>query len=375
MGIFDKLFSKHKIGLVFSGGGGRGSYGLGVWKYLEEIGLTKKISVLSGTSVGGLNAVLLSLCGFEVAKKVWTTRVEDNILDFISFENRNWALFSRTGLIEIMEEYVDFHKFSSHMRKIYVACYNKDYEEVEYFCLNKQKIDIIKQLLCATSALPGIFQVENIFGHNYYDGAWFGKGDNMPIKPLCDEGCTDALVINLDRKNHKDFSNSGMNIIMILPSEDLGGNPVGLLDFSPEGAKRRMQLGYYDCKNRYAPLLKTLCSGLKYSQEETLAREINAMDDKAVLQRTIEIVSNNPDYLEKIQAEFNIDPPTLGGKVFWHNIVEYNGWCFQQNDFLDDVFDKQIVRLLDSEDYCRANGSRRQMVDICRSFLLSRLNP
>lgn len=48
-----------KLGLVLSGGGGKGSYEIGVWRYLKEIGLDKKISVISGTSVGGLNAALI----------------------------------------------------------------------------------------------------------------------------------------------------------------------------------------------------------------------------------------------------------------------------------------------------------------------------
>ena len=38
-----------KIGLVLSGGGGKGAYELGVWKALKELNLNKYISVFSGT--------------------------------------------------------------------------------------------------------------------------------------------------------------------------------------------------------------------------------------------------------------------------------------------------------------------------------------
>ena len=48
----------NKLGLVFSGGGGKGGYQIGVWKYLHEIGLDQYVTAVSGTSVGALNAML-----------------------------------------------------------------------------------------------------------------------------------------------------------------------------------------------------------------------------------------------------------------------------------------------------------------------------
>ena len=53
-----------KIGLVLSGGGGKGAYELGVWKALKELNLNKYISVFSGTSIG-------------------------------AFKKRNWTIFRR----------------------------------------------------------------------------------------------------------------------------------------------------------------------------------------------------------------------------------------------------------------------------------------
>lgn len=50
-----------KIGLVLTGGGGRGAYHIGVWKALTETKLDRYVSAVSGTSVGGLNAVLCNI--------------------------------------------------------------------------------------------------------------------------------------------------------------------------------------------------------------------------------------------------------------------------------------------------------------------------
>ena len=53
-----KVFSQ-ETGLVLAGGGGKGAYEVGVWKALNEYGFAKKITTISGTSVGGLNSALL----------------------------------------------------------------------------------------------------------------------------------------------------------------------------------------------------------------------------------------------------------------------------------------------------------------------------
>ena len=48
------------VGLVFSGGGARGAFQVGVWKVLREQGLDRDPEVVSGTSSGALNAALIA---------------------------------------------------------------------------------------------------------------------------------------------------------------------------------------------------------------------------------------------------------------------------------------------------------------------------
>ena len=61
-----------KRGLVLSGGGGRGAYQAGVYKYLTENNFFPE--VISGTSVGAINAVALG-CGLrpEQLISLWKT--------------------------------------------------------------------------------------------------------------------------------------------------------------------------------------------------------------------------------------------------------------------------------------------------------------
>lgn len=69
-----------KLGLVLGGGGGKGAYEIGVWRYLQEIGLDRKISVISGTSVGALNAALMGTGDYERAEDIWLNHIEKAIL-------------------------------------------------------------------------------------------------------------------------------------------------------------------------------------------------------------------------------------------------------------------------------------------------------
>jgi NTE family protein len=83
--------------------------------------------------------------------------------------------------------------------------------------LNGRSKTSIKQILLDTSALPIIFDKEDIDGNGYIDG---GVKDNIPIKPLYDKGMRTFIVVHLSRDsilNKEEFKDA--NIIEIVPSE------------------------------------------------------------------------------------------------------------------------------------------------------------
>lgn len=69
------LLSAQNVGLVLSGGGAKGAYEVGVWKALTDVGITDRISVISGTSVGALNAGLFVCTPVKEAEKLWRNEV------------------------------------------------------------------------------------------------------------------------------------------------------------------------------------------------------------------------------------------------------------------------------------------------------------
>jgi len=57
--------------LYLGGGGGRGSYEIGVWKALEEYRDVIDIKAVSGSSVGALNAALYACGDLDKATQMW----------------------------------------------------------------------------------------------------------------------------------------------------------------------------------------------------------------------------------------------------------------------------------------------------------------
>lgn len=68
-------FFAEGFGLVLSGGGAKGAYEVGVWKALEDYGISDKITVISGTSVGALNAALFACTDSGEAETLWREEV------------------------------------------------------------------------------------------------------------------------------------------------------------------------------------------------------------------------------------------------------------------------------------------------------------
>ena len=101
-----------KIGLVLGGGGGLGSYQIGVWKALREYKVDEMITVISGTSVGVLNACLIAQNNYDIAEYIWTNEIEGKILSKKKIDKNNnfissHGIFTREGLIEIIEKYLN----------------------------------------------------------------------------------------------------------------------------------------------------------------------------------------------------------------------------------------------------------------------------
>ncbi len=255
--------------LILAGGGGKGAYEIGVWKAMREYGVEEAIAAVAGTSVGGLNGALFAQGDYEAAERIWLSMSQEKILTpgkkslLMGLEELvengliaetadvlKEGMFTREGLIEIIRRELDVKKIQDRQMPCYAACYNTTANLVDYINMTGMKQNDMETILLATSALPGIFGPVKFGSCLYLDG---GLKDNVPVKPLYNAGYRDFLVVHLNRQGLVDETDfPGAAIAQIIPSEDQGDFVTGTLDFSTEGARRRIFQGYEDGKRFFS---------------------------------------------------------------------------------------------------------------------------
>ena len=251
---------KHQFdSIAFCGGCAKGAFQIGAWAALEDLGLTRSIRTVSGTSIGGLNAVLFALGDLNRAKEIWNSVREDTA--FTGFGNKGKSLFSRGGLRRILN-HLDLHKLKYCGIDVYCNIHDIKSNRVDSIQINylskEEQIDV----LLATSAMPGIYEPVRIDGRYYYDGGCTKLG-NMPIEILYQVGCRNILLISLDENfgyNKTDsFEISDIRqlckdaeLFVISPLEPLDDSISKVvlpdLDFSQRAIQAKMITGYVDAK-------------------------------------------------------------------------------------------------------------------------------
>ena len=267
--VFERRNWMSKLGIVFAGGGGKGSYQIGVWRGLKLLGLEDKVSAISGTSIGALNGVLFLQKDYDIGEEVWlnssqekmlpiddriiarnmlylkiSERKKDEVLKWASTLRNEGDVISKQGLIEIIDKGLNYEKIKSSNTPMYICCTEMPDMNAKYFKINDYDEKEMKNILCATTALPMVFGSEEIEEQIYMDG---GLVDNVPIKPVYDSGCDIIIVIYFNKEERVDrslFPNA--KIIEILPSKNMGGWIVGTLDFSRQTSLERILEGYKD---------------------------------------------------------------------------------------------------------------------------------
>ena len=287
-----------KLGLVLGGGGGRGAYQIGAWEALRELGIDQHIKVISGTSIGALNAMLFMQGDLELAKKAWISLQQDEILPldkkdiimqgkmrlFNTVARINKILdlkpdllyegeFSREGIITVIDQFIDIKKALDSAIPCYCSCCDVVLKDKRYFRVQDYSEETIKSILLASSAIPGIYDAVEINGGLYLDG---GLKDNVPILPVYNEGCDIIIVIRLCPEDMIDHSQyPGAQIIDIALEEGKGAMPDGLFDFSHETVYRKMEAGYIATMDLIMPIFTLMKNMLDMGEEKSYMAKID----------------------------------------------------------------------------------------------------
>lgn len=278
-----------KIGLVLAGGGGKGAYELGVWKALDELKLTKYITVFSGTSIGAFNSVLFAMNDMKKADELWEEVTMDKLVPiskselikrgiglyiggknlqlakkFLNYKLEHGAI-ANDGAIEVVEKYLDFNKIKENNKICYAACTKLSDFSAKYFKINEFDEETGKKIVLASASLPLIYDCTEVLGEKYIDG---GIADNIPIQPVYGENCNIIIVVLLSKEVQVDRTLYPNSKLIVISPENLDENTItGILNLNTDAKRIRIIEGYNDTINKLEPI-KELFEYISKEEEE-----------------------------------------------------------------------------------------------------------
>ncbi|HOU27805.1 MAG TPA: patatin-like phospholipase family protein [Paludibacteraceae bacterium] len=174
-----KMPPSNTIGICLSGGGALGFSHIGVLQALEDNGI--KPAYISGSSMGAIIGVLYAqgISPKEMMKiipkekmnrfsRIW--KLPSSILGFSSM----------ITVHELLSKYVPHNRFDHLQIPLFVCVTNLYSGEWEIKSTGDRLIDYV----CASAAIPSVFEAQIIDSMHYVDG---GVLNNLPVEPLLDK--------------------------------------------------------------------------------------------------------------------------------------------------------------------------------------------
>lgn len=294
--------------LILSGGGAKGSYQIGVWQRLIEENWIDKITAVSGSSVGALNAALFLQGDINSAKEMWLDVTQEDIVtvntasfkkilkDFFSlkdyeeaeilydklskFKTDEFLSFINKGKIKTtIESNVDQQKLLNQNKKLYVTASDVHTDNVDLFIVNSiidflksehfggydnlynHCIDSLKSISSPVyfDVLEARFKTSDILmasaafpiafdSVNINNLNYIDGGfiDNTPIKPLYDLGYRRFICVYLKTSpnDYREFDNC--EFINIVPSNENFDKFKSTLIVNRKNIEKQMTDGYND---------------------------------------------------------------------------------------------------------------------------------
>ncbi len=277
-----------KRALILSGGGARGAFQVGVWKYLREINWTPDL--ICGTSIGAINAAAIG-SGMPVDRlaDLWRTHNRSEIyrlktLHFIKSALRGKPLKSvldTTPLRSMLIRHLNMRALRQSPIEIIISAVHLATGRLHLY--NQAVIEI--DHLMASSAMPILFPWQPIGGELYWDG---GVMANSPLFIALERKAEEIIVVLLSPVGHRPLPppaslREGLELVfeqlligsyqtampvfngtagaqhspqprisVVAPSQMLGF--ASLLNFSTRQVNRLINAGYHNARRQLAQL-------------------------------------------------------------------------------------------------------------------------
>ncbi len=191
-----------KKALILAGGGSRGAFQIGVYKYLAERNWIPDI--ICGTSVGAINAAGIG-SGLDVPAlvRLWTSynrrqMYRINLIPFLSYFLSGRAL---KPLLDIrlmqsmVSDHVNFDKLKSNRTKVVISTVNVLTSRPCFFDNSQIRLEHVM----ASGSMPILFPLQYIDGTPHWDG---GTMANIPLQPALDFGADEIIIATLSPIGH-----------------------------------------------------------------------------------------------------------------------------------------------------------------------------
>lgn len=275
-------------GLVLAGGGAKGSYQVGVYKALEELGW--RPDIITGTSVGCLNGAMFATGQWLVARDMWLTidtrdviadppppRPGSELWNVLQDVVRQGGM-DVTPLEGIVDRVLDEDALRKSPIRLGLVTVNRRSMRPLEVSIDQIPPGQARDYLLASAACFPAFAPRQIDGEEFIDG---GYSDNMPIGLAQRMGADEVVAVDVDGVGLVRKAPEDVAVTYVRSYWDLGA----ILTFDPEQAARNMVLGYNDCYRAFDRVLGTAYS-LRAGQEQALAEGF-ARPYAALLRRVI----------------------------------------------------------------------------------------
>lgn len=274
-----------KRAIVLSGGGAKGAYQLGFWKAIRELKID--YDIVTGTSIGALNGVLMVQKDYYKAYRLWHEASYDMVLDDKIDEKYETIDGKRKIIMKYAKGAIKGGLSVSSLEKTIKSIFNPDkffksnidyglmtvkFPSLKPIMMTKDKLNsknATDYFLASASCFPA-FKMKNINDEKYIDGGFY---DNLPINLAIKMNAEEIIAVDLKAVgNVKKINNKDVKIITISPRNEIGN----FLVMEKKYARRAIKFGYNDTLKTFKVL-----EGNKYTfKRGSLKRNFKRNKDK-----------------------------------------------------------------------------------------------
>ncbi len=237
--------------LVLAGGGARGSYQVGVWRALTELGWRPQI--ITGTSVGSLNGAMFALDLYETARDMWLSIRSQDVMELPAedaplselhaFLQRSCAHggMDVTPLEEIVERVLDEDKLRKSPIRLGLVTVEQKTLKARELTLEDIPEGKVKDYLLASAACFPALRAQQIDGVSSWTAA---TGTTCPRRWPRRWARRRTGLRGPGGSGHHPPNRTGLPTTIIRSYWELGD----ILHFEPDTARRNIELGYHDTR-------------------------------------------------------------------------------------------------------------------------------